>query len=88
LNGESGENFMNSTILDSAEPIGNVTIVDDFLPPPEQLVPKKNTVRLTLDFTKESIEFLQREAQSQDASYEVMIRKLVDAYVQQQGQLL
>lgn len=79
---------MNSTILDPAEPIGNVTIVDDFLPPPEQLVPKKNTVRLTLDFTKESIEFLQQEAQSQDASYEVMIRKLVDAYVQQQGQLL
>ena len=76
---------MNSTILDPAEPIGNVTIVDDFLPPPEQLVAKKNTVRLTLDFTKESIEFLQQEAQSQDASYEVMIRKLVDAYVQQQG---
>jgi hypothetical protein len=81
---------MSSTIPipDPAEPMGNVTIVDDFLPPPEQLVPKKNTVRLTLDFTKESIEFLQREAQSQDASYEVMIRKLVDVYVQQQGQLL
>jgi hypothetical protein len=79
---------MNSTIPDPAEPIGNVTIVDDFLPPPEQLVSKKNTVRLTLDFTKESIEFLQREAQSQNASYEVMIRKLVDVYVQQQGQLL
>ena len=76
---------MSSTIPDPAEPIGNVTIVDDFLPSPEQLVPKKNTVRLTLDFTKESIEFLQREAQSQDASYEVMIRKLVDAYVQQQS---
>ena len=76
---------MNSTIPDPAEPIGNVTIVNDFLPAPDQLVPKKNTVRLTLDFTKESIEFLQREAQSQDASYEVMIRKLVDAYVQQQG---
>ena len=44
---------MNRTIPDPAEPIGNVTIVDDFLPPPEQLVPKKNTVRLTLDFTKE-----------------------------------
>jgi hypothetical protein len=79
---------MKSTIPDPAEPIGNVTIVDDFLPPPEQLVSKKNTVRLTLDFTKESIEFLQREAQHQNASYEVMIRKLVDAYVQQQGQLL
>ena len=34
-------NFMNRTIPDPAEPIGNVTIVDDFLPPPEQLLPKK-----------------------------------------------
>ena len=29
---------MNSTIPDPAEPIGNVTIVDDFLPSPEQLL--------------------------------------------------
>lgn len=33
---------MKNTTPDPAEPIGEVTIVNDFLPPPEQLVPKKN----------------------------------------------
>jgi predicted DNA binding CopG/RHH family protein len=77
---------MNNTIPDPAKPIGNVTIVQDFLLPREQLVPKKNTVRVTMEFTKESIEFLKREAQRHNASYQAMIRNLVDAYVRQQQQ--
>jgi len=32
---------MNNTIPDPAEPIGNVTIVEDFLPPVNQLVPRQ-----------------------------------------------
>ena len=75
---------MNNTTPDPAEPIGNVTIVKDFLPSPEQLVPKKNTVRVTMEFTKESIDFFKREAKRHNASYQGMIRNLVDAYAQQQ----
>jgi ppGpp synthetase/RelA/SpoT-type nucleotidyltranferase len=37
---------MRDTTPDPAEPIGEVTIVRDFLPSPEQLVPKENTVRV------------------------------------------
>ncbi len=75
---------MKNTTPDPAEPIGNVTIVEDFLPPPEQLVPKKNTVRVTMEFTKESIEFFKREAQRHNASYQAMIRNLVDIYAKKQ----
>ena len=75
---------MKNTTPDPAEPIGNVTIVEDFLPPPEQLVPKKNTVRVTMEFTKESIEYFKREAQRYNAPYQAMIRNLVDIYVQKQ----
>ena len=77
---------MNNTTSDPAEPIGDVTIVKDFLPPPEQLVPKKKVVRLTMDFTKESIEFFKREAERHNILYQVMIRNLVDAYVRQKQQ--
>jgi uncharacterized protein YjbI with pentapeptide repeats len=42
---------MNSTIPDPAEPIGNVTIVDDFLPPPEFDL---------FDLDKEQLEQLER----------------------------
>ncbi len=75
---------MKNTTPDPAEPIGNVTIVEDFLPPPEQLVPKKNTVKVTMEFTKESIEYFKREAQRYNAPYQAMIRNLVDIYVQKQ----
>ncbi len=85
-NGENGENSMKNTTSDPAEPIGNVTIVKDFLPSPDQLVPKKNTVRVTMEFTKESIEFFKQEAKRHNASYQAMIRNLVDAYAKQQQQ--
>ncbi len=77
---------MNNKIPDPAEPIGEVTIVKDFLPPPEQLVPKKTTVRVTMEFTKESIEFFKREAKRHNASYQAMIRNLVDIYAKEQQQ--
>lgn len=77
---------MNNRIPHPAYPIGDVTIVRDFLPSPEQLVPRKNTIRVTMEFTKESIEFFKREAQNHNASYQPMIRNLVDVYVKQQQQ--
>ncbi len=47
----TGRNSMNKTSLDPAKPIGNVTIVKDFLPPVKQLVPKQKTVTITSDLT-------------------------------------
>ncbi len=76
---------MSSKIYDPAEPIGEVTRVHDFLPPPEALVPKKKTVRVTMEFTKESIDFFKQEAKRHNASYQAMIRNLVDTYAKQQG---
>ncbi len=39
---------MSNTIPDPAKPIGEVTIVKDFLPPPEQLRPKKRMKKILL----------------------------------------
>jgi uncharacterized membrane-anchored protein YhcB (DUF1043 family) len=75
---------MKNITPDPAKPIGKVTIVEDFLPPPEQLIPNQNTVRVTMEFSKESIEYFKREAQRHNASYQSLIRNLVDAYVRQQ----
>jgi glycyl-tRNA synthetase (class II) len=71
---------MKNITPDPAEPIGDLTIVKDFLPSPEQLVPRKTTVRVTMEFTQESIEFFKREAKNHNASYQAMIRNLVDTY--------
>jgi hypothetical protein len=39
-----------------------------------------------MEFSKESIEYFKREAQRHNASYQSLIRNLVDAYVRQQQQ--
>ncbi|MDJ0658172.1 MAG: hypothetical protein QNJ42_01645 [Crocosphaera sp.] len=77
---------MKNTNPDPAKPIGDVTIVADFLPSPEQLIPKKNTVKVTIEFTKESINFFKQEATRHNTSYQEMIRNLVDIYVKQHQQ--
>jgi hypothetical protein len=41
---------MSNPIPDPAQPIGNVTLVDDFLPPPDQLVPQKTTINASSGF--------------------------------------
>jgi hypothetical protein len=83
LNGVNGGSFMNNTIPDPAEPIGKVTIVEDFLPPVNQLIPRQKTVTITMEFTQESIEFFKREAKRRNSSYQEMISNLVDAYAKQ-----
>lgn len=75
---------MKNNTPDPAEPMGEVTIANDFLPSPKELVPKKNTVRVTMEFTKESIDFFKHEAERHNASYQAMIRNLVDAYAKHQ----
>jgi predicted DNA binding CopG/RHH family protein len=85
-NGAKVENSMKNITPDPAEPIVDLTIVKDFLPSPEQLVPRKTTVRVTMEFTQESIEFFKREAKNHNASYQAMIRNLVDTYAKQQQQ--
>ncbi len=64
-------------------PKGKVTIIEDFLPPPSQLVRKEETVRVTSEFTRSSIEFLKQEAQKANVPYQRMLRTLVDKYVEQ-----
>ena len=34
------------------EPLGDIKVVDDFLPPPKELVIKEENVKVTLGFTK------------------------------------
>ena len=50
--GEKGGRHMKKKIKDSEEPMGNLRVVKDFLPPPDQLVPKEENVKVTIAFKK------------------------------------
>jgi len=62
------------------EPIGPVKIIPDFLPSPEELVLKEDTVKVTIALSRESVEFFKHEARKHDTQYQKMIRRLLDAY--------
>ena len=62
------------------EPMGELKVVKDFLPPPDQLVLKEENVMVTIALRKSSVEFFKKEAQKHRISYQKMIRRVMDWY--------
>ena len=79
--GERENRFMSKQIDYTDEPIGNLKFVTDFLPPPEQLVPKDHLKKVTITLSAESIAFFKAEAKKHHTPYQKMIRQLLDQYV-------
>lgn len=71
---------MNAKIKYRNGPIGELEVVDDFLPPPEELAFSEKTVKVTIALSEESIEFFKAEARKHNTKYQKMIRRLLDAY--------
>jgi predicted DNA binding CopG/RHH family protein len=57
-------------------------VVEDFLPPPSELVLKEDLEKVTIALSKSSVEFFRREARRNGTQYQRMIRALLDKYVQ------
>jgi hypothetical protein len=75
----------NQNVKYTDEPIGDINIIKDFLPTPEQLVLKEETVKITLSLTKDSVDFFKAIAQEQHTHYQTMIRALLDQYSEHFG---
>jgi predicted DNA binding CopG/RHH family protein len=74
---------MKSKIKYTDEPMGELRVVKDFLPTPEQLVVKEENVKVTISLNKSSFEFFKKTAQEHHTSYQKMIRRLIDWYASQ-----
>jgi len=77
---------MKSKTKYSNEKIGKVEIVRDFLPKPEDLVFKEDTMKITLNLSKSSVEFFKGIAQKHGSQYQKVIRKLLDRYASHYSQ--
>ncbi|MBF0103198.1 MAG: CopG family transcriptional regulator [Desulfobacterales bacterium] len=62
--------------------LDNATRIKDFLPSPDQLVFKEDTIKITLALSKQSVEFFKQEASKYGIKYQKMIRNLIDKYVE------
>jgi predicted DNA binding CopG/RHH family protein len=74
---------MRSKIRYTDEPMGELRVAKDFLPPPNRLALKEENVKITIALKKSSVEFFKKEAQKHRTSYQKMIRQLVDWYASQ-----
>jgi len=71
---------MKSKIKYTEEPMGELKVIKDFLPPLDQLVLKEENVKITISLKKSSIEFFKKEAKKHRTSYQKMIRRIIDWY--------
>ena len=71
---------MKNKIEYSDGPMEEVKIVADFLPEPEELIFREETVKVTIALSKASVEFFKQEAAKHNVSYHRMIRRLLDEY--------
>ncbi len=76
---------MKSKIKYTEGSLGKFRVIDDFLPSPEDLVFKKENVKVTMSLSKSSVDFFKEMAKKHHTSYQAMIRRLLDVYATQHG---
>ncbi|RMF61483.1 MAG: CopG family transcriptional regulator [Calditrichaeota bacterium] len=75
---------MKNKINYSDEPMENVEIINDFLPSPEELAFKEETVKITIALSRRSVDFFKKQASHHKTQYQKLIRRLLDEYVNRQ----
>jgi len=72
---------MKNRIKYTDEPMGELRVVRDFLPSPDELAFKEEKVKVTISLSRASLDFFKHEAGRHHTAYQKMIRNLLDAYV-------
>ncbi|MCB0726724.1 MAG: CopG family transcriptional regulator [Ignavibacteriae bacterium] len=72
---------MKKKIKYTNENLGKVEVVRDFLPSPDELVLKDDTVKVTLNLSRSSVDFFKELAGKNKSQYQKVIRNLLDQYV-------
>ncbi len=75
---------MSKKIQYSNEPIGEINLIPDFLPSPEELALKKQNTKVTISLSSESVDYFKAIAKKHHMQYQKIIRQLLDEYVSHQ----
>lgn len=65
---------------DIAAAIDEARLIKDFLPSPEKLVPKDDSIKITLFLSKKSVNFFKKRANMFHVPYQKMMRRVLDLY--------
>ncbi len=62
------------------EPVGKLTVIEDFLPKPEDLILREENVKVTLNLSRPSVLYFKKLAHKGHTPYQKIIRNLLDHY--------
>ncbi|MBI3017016.1 MAG: CopG family transcriptional regulator [Deltaproteobacteria bacterium] len=71
--------------IDPDRPIGKLTVIPDFLPPPEDLFPKSELQKITIIVDKDTILFFKQTASQHGQKYQRMMREVLKGYAKKYG---
>ena len=69
----------------SDEPVGELRPVADFLPAPEDLLPKDHTIKVTVALDEQTVKFFKSVAKKMGLKYQRMIREVLKGYAKKYG---
>jgi len=75
---------MSKPIRYSDGPIGDVRLIPDFLPSPEELALRGEQTKVTISLSSESVAYFKEAAKKHHMQYQKMIRQLLNEYVARQ----
>ncbi len=84
--GEKEKSVMKKKIIYEKAPDGidetiiTSKLIEDILPPPDKLVKKEETVKVTISLSQKSVNFFKKRAEKQGVPYQNMIKSLIDKY--------
>lgn len=62
------------------EPVGELHRVADFLPPPEELFPREEMKKITLEVDSGTVDFFKAKARKTGTKYQKMMREVLKGY--------
>jgi hypothetical protein len=77
---------MRKTRQYTAARIGRLRVVEDFLPSPDDLLARDDTVTVTLQLSRRTVDYFKRAAKTRRVPSQHLISELVDQYAERQGQ--
>ena len=72
-------------VKDSNEPRGKLTPIPDFLPPPEELIPSEETIKITVAIDSKTLKFFKDYANKSGLKYQRIIREVLKGYARKYG---
>lgn len=66
-------------------PVGELKQVEDFLPAPEQLLPRDHTIKVTVALDEQTVRFFKSVAKKMGFKYQRMIREVLKNYAKKYG---